>query len=101
MLKFEPESAAGIMHTDVITLMEDFTVEKSISLIYKEMLSDRAAMKEIKQILSYILLTQEEIMNVLNGHIEQQSEEDIEKKMASDAEEYAEEEMKDSNKKWN
>ena len=40
-------------------------------------------------------------MNVLNGHIEQQSEEDIEKKMASDAEEYAEEEMKDSNKKWN
>ena len=75
--------------------------EKSISLIYKEMLSDRAAMKEIKQILSYILLTQEEIMNVLNSHIEQQSEEDIEKKMASDAEEYAEEEMKDSNKKWN
>jgi hypothetical protein len=75
--------------------------EKSISLIYKEMLSDRAAMKEIKQILSYILLTQEEIMNVLNGHIEQQSEEDIEKKMASDAEEYAEEEMKDGNKKWN
>jgi hypothetical protein len=58
-------------------------------------------MKEIKQILSYILLTQEEIMNVLNGHIEQQSEEDIEKKMASDAEEYAEEEMKDGNKKWN
>ena len=34
-LKFEPESAAGIMHTDVITLMEDFTVEKSIQLMQR------------------------------------------------------------------
>ena len=35
MLKFKPESAAGIMHTDVITLMEDFSVEKSINLIQR------------------------------------------------------------------
>ena len=35
MLKFEPESAAGIMHTDVITLMENFTVEKSVSLMQR------------------------------------------------------------------
>lgn len=35
MLKFEPESAAGVMHTDVITLMEDFTVEKSILLMQR------------------------------------------------------------------
>lgn len=35
MLKFDPESAAGVMHTDVITLMEDFTVEKSISLMQR------------------------------------------------------------------
>jgi len=35
MLIFEPESAAGVMHTDVITLMEDFTVEKSISLMQR------------------------------------------------------------------
>jgi magnesium transporter len=35
MLKFEPESAAGVMHTDVITLMEDFTVEKSIILMQR------------------------------------------------------------------
>src|SRR5690606_13249605 len=27
-LKFDPESAGGIMHTDVLTFMEDFTVEK-------------------------------------------------------------------------
>jgi magnesium transporter len=35
MLTFEPESAAGIMYTDVITLMEDFTVEKSIQLMHR------------------------------------------------------------------
>lgn len=35
MLKFEPESAAGVMHTDVITLIEDFTVEKSILLMQR------------------------------------------------------------------
>jgi hypothetical protein len=75
--------------------------EKSISLIYNEILSDRAAMKEIRQILSYILLTQEEIMNVMNGQADQQTEEDLEQKMASDAEECAEEEYKDGDKKWN
>src|SRR5579862_6625840 len=35
MLKFDPESAAGVMHTDVITLMEDFSVEKSIQLMQR------------------------------------------------------------------
>ncbi|HLC06612.1 MAG TPA: magnesium transporter [Candidatus Babeliales bacterium] len=35
MLKFEPESAAGVMRTDVLTLMEDFTVEKSIQLMQR------------------------------------------------------------------
>ena len=35
MLKFSPESAAGIMHTDVITLLDDFSVEKSISLMQR------------------------------------------------------------------
>lgn len=35
ILTFEPESAAGIMHTDVLTLMEDFTVEKSIQLMQR------------------------------------------------------------------
>lgn len=75
--------------------------EKSISLIYNEILSDRAAMKEIRQILSYILLTQEEIMNVINGQADRQTEEEVEQKMASDAEEYAEEESKNGDKKWN
>ncbi|HSC24897.1 MAG TPA: magnesium transporter [Candidatus Babeliales bacterium] len=35
MLTFKPESAAGVMHTDVITLMEDFTVEKSVFLMQR------------------------------------------------------------------
>ena len=33
MLKFDPESAGGIMHTDVVTLMESFTVEKAIQIL--------------------------------------------------------------------
>ena len=39
LLKFDPDSAGGIMHTDVITLMEDFTVEKSIKLLQRLSLS--------------------------------------------------------------
>ena len=35
LLKFDPESAGGIMQTDVLTLMEDYTVEKSISLLQR------------------------------------------------------------------
>ena len=33
MLKFDPDSAGGIMHTDVVTLMADFTVEKAIQIL--------------------------------------------------------------------
>lgn len=35
LLKFDPESAGGIMTTDVLTLHEDFTVEKSIKLLQR------------------------------------------------------------------
>ncbi|UNE35058.1 magnesium transporter [Vermiphilus pyriformis] len=35
LMKFSPESAGGIMNTDVITLVEDFTVEKSIHLLQR------------------------------------------------------------------
>ncbi len=35
LLKFDPESAGGIMDTDVLTLIEDFTVEKSIKLLQR------------------------------------------------------------------
>jgi len=33
LLKFDPESAGGIMDTDVLSLRENFTVEKSIDLL--------------------------------------------------------------------
>jgi len=35
LLKFHPESAGGIMDIDVLSLMEDFTVEKSVKIIQR------------------------------------------------------------------
>lgn len=35
LMQFNPESAGGIMDTDVLTLMEDFTVEKSIRVLQR------------------------------------------------------------------
>lgn len=35
LLKFDPESAGGIMDTEVLVLMEDFTVEKSIQVLQR------------------------------------------------------------------
>lgn len=39
LMKFDPESAGGIMDTEVLTLTEDFTVEKSIKLLQRLRLS--------------------------------------------------------------
>lgn len=35
LLRFDPESAGGVMHTDVLTLVQDFTVERSIKLLQR------------------------------------------------------------------
>lgn len=35
LLQFDPESAGGIMYTDVLTLMQDFTVAKSIHILQR------------------------------------------------------------------
>ncbi len=35
LMQFDPESAGGIMHTDVMTLIEDFTIEKSIQILQR------------------------------------------------------------------
>lgn len=35
LMKFHPESAGGIMETEVVTLREDFTVDKSIKLLQR------------------------------------------------------------------
>lgn len=35
LLEFDPESAGGIMETDVVSLMEDYTVEKSVRVLQR------------------------------------------------------------------
>lgn len=35
LMQFDPESAGGIMNTDVLTFMVDFTIEKSIKLLQR------------------------------------------------------------------
>ncbi len=35
LMQFDPESAGGLMHTDVLTLMSNFTVEKSIKILQR------------------------------------------------------------------
>ncbi len=35
LLNFDPESAGGIMETDVLSLMEDYTVEKSVRVLQR------------------------------------------------------------------
>jgi magnesium transporter len=35
LLQFDPESAGGVMHTEVLSLVQDFTVEKSIKLLQR------------------------------------------------------------------
>lgn len=35
LMRFDPESAGGLMHTDVLTLMQDFTIEKGIQILQR------------------------------------------------------------------
>ncbi|MBA2306894.1 magnesium transporter [Candidatus Dependentiae bacterium] len=35
LMRFDPQSAGGIMNTDVVTLMEDFTINKSIQILQR------------------------------------------------------------------
>ena len=35
LMQFDPESAGGIMDTNVLTLMQDFTIEKSIAILQR------------------------------------------------------------------
>ena len=59
LLKFDPQSAGGIMDTDVLTLREDFTVEKSIHIIQR--------LKPRLELHQQIYVTNQE--NKLLGHI--------------------------------
>lgn len=35
LMKFSPDSAGGVMHTGIVTLMQDFTVHKSIQILQR------------------------------------------------------------------
>ena len=53
-------------------------LERSIGLLYKEILQDRATLKEIKQLVSYLSLAHEELLNNIsvNEPSYQEEEED-------------------------
>ena len=59
LLKFHPESAGGIMEIDVLSLMEDFTVEKSVKILQR--------MRPKQEIHREIYVTDKN--NELEGHI--------------------------------
>lgn len=59
LLQFNPESAGGIMHTNVLTLMQDFTVEKSIQILQR--------LQPSRDLHRYIFVTNQD--NQLVGHI--------------------------------
>lgn len=63
ILQFEPDSAGGIMTTDVLTLMKDFTVKQSISLLQR--------LQPSRDIHQYIFVLDKE--HNLLGHIRLES----------------------------
>jgi len=60
LLKFNPESAGGIMNTNVLTLMQDFTVEKSVQILQR--------LQPDRDLHQQIYVTNQE--NQLVGHIQ-------------------------------
>ncbi len=62
LLKFKPDSAGGIMHTDVLSLMEDYTVEKSVKILQRV-----SPKRDIHQIL---FVTNRDYRLVGNIHLE-------------------------------
>ena len=52
-------------------------LERSISLLYKEILQDRVTLKEIKQMVSYLSLAHEELLNNISNAETSYSEEDV------------------------
>lgn len=61
LMKFDPESAGGIMDTEVLTLMQDFTVYKSIHLLQrlqprKELHREIYVTNQDNQLVGYIMI---------------------------------------------
>lgn len=62
LLKFSPESAGGIMHIDVLSFIQDFTVEKSTQLIQR--------LKPKQELHRKIYVTDDKLKLVGHVHIE-------------------------------
>ena len=60
LLQFNPESAAGIMNTDIVTLMHDLTVARSVTLLQR--------IRPSKQLYQQIYVTDRN--NILQGYIQ-------------------------------
>ena len=58
-MRFDPDSAGGSMNTDVLTLMQDFTIEKSIQILQR--------LQPSIELHQHIYVTNQE--NALVGHI--------------------------------
>jgi magnesium transporter len=59
LMQFNPESAGGIMDSEVVTLMQDFTIERSIQILQR--------LQPKKELHEYIYVTNQD--NELVGHI--------------------------------
>lgn len=59
LMQFNSESAGGIMDSDVLTLMQDFTIERSIQILQR--------LQPKKELHEYIYITNQD--NELMGHI--------------------------------
>lgn len=71
-------------------------LERSMTLMYKEQLADRAMLREIKQIVSYLSLAHEELLNNLG--MGQQQEDEADYASSSSA---ADDNDVNGDKKWN
>ena len=84
-------------------LLERVSVlERSIGLIYKEQVNIRAMLKEIQQIVSFLSVAQEELLNNFGVSIEAVVEDDAptDEEVGHEAEQIATQNIKDG-KKWN
>ncbi|CDK30645.1 magnesium transporter [Candidatus Babela massiliensis] len=60
LMQFESESAGGIMHTDVLTLMQDLTIEKSINILQR-----LQPKKELHRVI-YVTTRENELVGYIN-----------------------------------
>jgi hypothetical protein len=73
-------------------------LERNVALLHKEQQSNRVVLKEIHQIVSYLSVSQEEVLNGLGINLDYP--EDTDESIIKEAEQIAHQNIKDG-KKWN